>query len=192
MTRLLACVRGALFRLAATRNPHRIQIAPGLELYGKLEIRGPGCVQIGRNCVVGRMPGNRSHYVTLYTHSSQARIVIGNDARLFAARISCKYSVEIGDNILIEEAGIRDTDFHSLDKGHGDPIGETIERCRVVIGNRVGIASRSMIAKGVTIGDDVVVGPGSIVIRSVPDRCFVIGNPARILEPRSLPTRLPR
>ena len=41
---------------------------------------------------------------------------------------------------------------------------------------------RSMILKGVTIGDNVVVAAGSIVTKSVPSNCLVAGNPAKIIK----------
>ena len=39
-----------------------------------------------------------------------------------------------------------------------------------------------MIMPGVTIGDHVYVGGGSVVTKSVPDHCIVAGNPARIVR----------
>lgn len=33
-----------------------------------------------------------------------------------------------------------------------------------------------------TIGDNVVVGAGSVVTKDVPDNVVVVGNPARILK----------
>lgn len=35
---------------------------------------------------------------------------------------------------------------------------------------------------GVTIGDEVVVGAGSIVTKDVPSNCIVAGNPAKIIR----------
>ena len=50
------------------------------------------------------------------------------------------------------------------------------------IGRRCFIGGRSIIMPGVEIGDDCVVGAGSVVTKSVPDRCIVAGNPARIIR----------
>lgn len=50
-----------------------------------------------------------------------------------------------------------------------------------VIGNRVDVGSNAVIIGGITIGDDVVIGSGSVVIRDVPSRAVVAGNPARVL-----------
>jgi maltose O-acetyltransferase len=191
MRRALARMYGAMFRLWAIRRGDRLQIGPNLELYGRLDIRGPGIVKIGAHCVIGGAWGDRSQFVTLYTQDPESILLIGSHARLFAARVSCKYSIIIGDNVLIEESGILDTDFHSLNEERGPTVDESPERCRVTIGNRVSIASRCLISKGVGIGSDTIVGPGSIVTRSIPDGCFALGNPARVID-RLEALRMPR
>lgn len=50
------------------------------------------------------------------------------------------------------------------------------------VGRNCFIGGRSMILPGVEIGDNCVVGAGSVVTKSVPPRCVVAGNPARILR----------
>jgi putative colanic acid biosynthesis acetyltransferase WcaB len=50
------------------------------------------------------------------------------------------------------------------------------------LGNRVDVGSNVVIIGDIDIGDDVVIGAGSVVIKSVPAGCVVAGNPARILK----------
>ena len=50
------------------------------------------------------------------------------------------------------------------------------------IGANCFIGGRSLILPGIEIGDGCVVGAGSVVTRSVPPRCLIAGNPARILR----------
>jgi len=52
----------------------------------------------------------------------------------------------------------------------------------VKIGKGVWIAPNVTIIMGVTIGDESVIGTGSVVIRDVPPRTVVAGNPAKILK----------
>jgi acetyltransferase-like isoleucine patch superfamily enzyme len=46
----------------------------------------------------------------------------------------------------------------------------------------VSIGANSVILPGVTIGEDALVGAGSVVTRDVPDKARVAGNPARIIR----------
>jgi maltose O-acetyltransferase len=51
----------------------------------------------------------------------------------------------------------------------------------VVIGRNVWIGGGAIILPSVTIGDDAIVGAGSVVTRDVPAGTTVVGNPARPL-----------
>lgn len=50
----------------------------------------------------------------------------------------------------------------------------------IKIGERVWIGANATVLPGVTIGDNAVIGAGSIVTRDVPENTVVTGNPARI------------
>jgi len=52
----------------------------------------------------------------------------------------------------------------------------------VHIGRNVWIGGGAIILPGVTIGDDALIGAGSVVTRDVPSGCTAFGNPARIRE----------
>lgn len=54
----------------------------------------------------------------------------------------------------------------------------------VRIGVNVWIGGSSIILPGVTIGDDAIIGAGSVVTRDVPAGATVIGSPARIKSDR--------
>jgi len=182
MKQLLARIKGKLFTIWCKLFSKNVNIGTGLLLYKKLLIDGPGRIYIGDNCLVGGIKGDKSKYVTIDTHSSDAVIRIGNDVRLYAARVSANYGISIGNDVLIEESGVVDTDFHSIDRRRDDAVHEVPENCRVTIGNNVRIGALSIVTKGVTIEDNVTVIPGSIVAKSIKSDCRVGGNPARSMK----------
>jgi UDP-2-acetamido-3-amino-2,3-dideoxy-glucuronate N-acetyltransferase len=55
---------------------------------------------------------------------------------------------------------------------------------------RASIGSGSTILCGLTIGEGATVGAGSVVTRDVPAGAVVAGNPARLMPPRKVPSRL--
>jgi maltose O-acetyltransferase len=37
------------------------------------------------------------------------------------------------------------------------------------------------VLKGVTIGDNAIIGAGSVVVGDIPPNCVAVGNPARVI-----------
>ncbi len=58
-------------------------------------------------------------------------------------------------------------------------------RKKVIIGNDVWIGTRAIILPGITIGNGVIIGAGSIVTKDIPDYAIAAGNPARIVRYRN-------
>lgn len=53
----------------------------------------------------------------------------------------------------------------------------------VHIGRRCWIGAGAMILPGVTIGDNTVIGAGSVVTRDIPADVVAVGNPCRVMRP---------
>ena len=53
---------------------------------------------------------------------------------------------------------------------------------RPIIGNNVTIHVNCVISGGIHVGNNVVIGAGTILFKSVPDNCTVVGNPAYIVK----------
>lgn len=51
-----------------------------------------------------------------------------------------------------------------------------------VIGDNVTLGANVCIIGGITIGNNVVIGAGSVVVDSLPDNVVAVGNPARIIK----------
>lgn len=50
------------------------------------------------------------------------------------------------------------------------------------IGKRCFIGLRAIILPGVHIGDDVIIGAGSVVTKDIPSNCVAVGNPAKVVK----------
>lgn len=53
----------------------------------------------------------------------------------------------------------------------------------ITIGNDCWIASNVVICGGVTIGDNCVIGAGSVVTRDIPPNSLAAGNPCKVIRP---------
>jgi galactoside O-acetyltransferase len=53
---------------------------------------------------------------------------------------------------------------------------------QIHIGKNVWLGAGAIILPGVTIGDNSIVGAGSVVTKDVPANVIVVGNPARVLR----------
>jgi len=59
---------------------------------------------------------------------------------------------------------------------------ETIIAKPVYIGRNVWITTRCIILPGVRIGDNSVIGAGSVVTKNIPANCLAAGNPAKVVR----------
>ena len=60
----------------------------------------------------------------------------------------------------------------------------------VKIGNDVWLPGRSIVLPNVEIGDNTVIGIGSIINRSLPKGCFAAGSPCRVIKENCYPKEL--
>lgn len=144
---------------------------------------------IGDNCqfrsgVVTNLFG-LNHRCVLSTHRAGAKIKIGNGSGLSGATIGCATSVELGEQVMVgANSVITDFDWHSLDPYHRND-GEILSR-PVYIGDRVWIGANCLVLKGVSIGENTIVGAGSVVSSSLPANMICAGNPCKPIKPLKL------
>ncbi len=88
--------------------------------------------------------------------------------------------VTIGNNVMFgPRVGIYTTN-HAFDPD--ERIANVVVSKPVHIGNRVWIAADVKIVQGVTIGDDSIVGAGSVVTKNIPAGVIAAGNPCRVIR----------
>jgi acetyltransferase-like isoleucine patch superfamily enzyme len=114
-----------------------------------------------------------------------ASLTIGNDVGVSQTAIICHDNIVIGDKVKIG-GGVKiyDTDFHSL-----DPVVRASKEdqnqkktAAVFIEDNVFIGAYSIILKGLTIGENSIIGAGSIVTKSVPKNQIWAGSPAKFIK----------
>ncbi len=112
--------------------------------------------------------------------AGQGRISIGDCCLICpGVRVSSASAVHIGDGTLLANGVyITDADWHGLydrvSPGASEP---------VRIGANVWLGDSVIVCKGVSIGDDSVVGAGSVVVGDIPPGVVAAGNPARVVKP---------
>ena len=100
--------------------------------------------------------------------------------------MAARDSVTIGIDCLIAEmVSVRDHDhcFDRLDVATRD---QGFSVAPVSIGKNVWLASKVSVLKGVTIGDNAIVGANAVVTRDIPANAIAVGIPARVIRIRGL------
>jgi acetyltransferase-like isoleucine patch superfamily enzyme len=165
-------------RLAATAGRRgRRTIGSGFVSNGHLRLRGPGTIRIG----AGVNAWTRAEDNFLTTLSPEAVIEVGDNVRLNGCDIQAAARVIVGDDCILGSCIIVDTDYHSVEVDRRE-VGAPVVTKPVSIGRNVWVAGKATVLKGVTIGDDSVVGYGAVVVADVPAGVVVAGNPARVVR----------
>jgi acetyltransferase-like isoleucine patch superfamily enzyme len=125
-----------------------------------------------------------NHPVVLRTLAAGARIEIGDRVGISGGTVCAAKLVKIGDDTMLgANVTIADTDFHSLHIAHRSGHSHsTVGVAEVRIGKRVFIGTNAIVLKGVTVGDNSVIGAGSVVTTSLPENCIAAGNPCRVIR----------
>jgi acetyltransferase-like isoleucine patch superfamily enzyme len=118
---------------------------------------------------------------TISTHSQTAEIIIGNNCAFSAIVIGARESIRIGNDVMVgANVLITDFDWHSMrpdERQHGVPASRPI-----VIADNVFIGYSATILKGVSIGENSVIGANSVVTKDIPANVIAAGNPCRVIK----------
>lgn len=121
--------------------------------------------------------------VTLRTMNASSEIKIGDNTGISGSVVCSQISINIGSNVLIgSNVVICDTDLHPTKIENRRFSNQNIKSKPIKIEDNVWIGMNSTILKGVTIGENSVVGAGSVVVTSIPENCIAGGNPAKVIK----------
>ena len=88
--------------------------------------------------------------------------------------------VKFGDNVFIAPNCGFYTAGHPINK---DERNEGLEYAKpIAVGNDVWIGGNVVVLPGVTIGDNVVIGAGSVVNKDIPSNSIAVGNPCKVIK----------
>ncbi|SLK13241.1 acyltransferase [Clostridium chauvoei] len=169
---------------------NKVNFGKKLNLYGVPVIfkKKESQLNIGENCTIkssflSNLIG-LSQRTIIVTRTKEAKINIGNNVGISGATIYARKAITIGDNTLIGgNVKILDNDFHPIEvEARNIDDKDKIGTREIVIGKDCFIGCNSIILKGTKIGDESVVGAGSIVSGEFPKGVVIAGNPAKIIK----------
>lgn len=138
---------------------------------------------IGDNCVfysreTSNKMGLNHRCIVCTSHDAglNAKLSIGNNCGFSGCSIWCFKSITIGNNVRVgANTMILDGDAHFNDSRTPPPQD-------IVIEDNVFIGANCIIRKGVTIGENSVIGMGSMVLHDIPANAVAVGNPAKVIR----------
>lgn len=113
-----------------------------------------------------------------------AEIVVGDHVGVNGLIVTCRKRISIGDHTMTAANVILiDTDGHVPWPPEKRFSGSTAEYDQPIeIGRYAWIGANSIILKGSKIGDNSIIGAGSVVSGEIPANCLAAGNPARVIR----------
>lgn len=88
--------------------------------------------------------------------------------------------VTFGDNVLVGPNCSFYTPLHPMDANTRNTGVE--KALPISVGNNVWFGGSVTVLPGVTIGDNAVIGAGSVVTKDVPDNVLAVGNPCKVVR----------
>ncbi len=140
----------------------------------------PGsCISIGNDCSFNSSSLSNfrgiNHNCILSTDKSDAKLIIGNKCGFSGVSITCDKLIQIGNNVIVgANSKISDRNGHE-DRYYYPPR-------EVKIGNNVWVGMDVTIMPGVEIGDNSIIGAGSIVTKDIPANVVAAGNPCKVIK----------
>jgi len=140
-------------------------------------VSGPN-IHIGKNVTMVAGDGFRTTLTTTKMHGVAGSITIGDNVLVMnGVRVSSANKIVIGDDCMLANfCYLMDADWHDIydrtySPGRNAPI---------ILERGVWVGDSAIVCKGVHIGENSIVGAGSVVRHDVPANVIVTGNPAKV------------
>lgn len=156
-------------------------VGPGMDVSSprNVEIWGAG-ITAGNHLHLHASHGSYVRLATWRTGEREGRIVIGDCVLISpGTHIVASEEIVIGsDTMIASNCYISDSDWHDT----YDRTAELDKHKPIRIGENVWLGVRVIVAKGVTIGENSIIGAGAVVTQDIPANCIAAGNPARVVR----------
>lgn len=179
-------VKKAWYRLIRLYVRHKL--APQLTSLGNhpfivkpwyIELFG-GPIRIGNHITLLGCSDKKTRLTVWSDKPGVPGITIGDHVLISpGVRISAADSVRIGDScMLASHVYITDSDWHGIYDRSMTPKASY----EVILEENVWIGDSAIVCKGVTIGENSVIGAGSVVVSDIPSNVIAAGNPAKVIK----------
>ena len=148
----------------------------------KLEIGPEATLKIGRWAWLGHGCKVRVHEGEV---SIGAKTVIGQECT-----ISAFQHVSIGRECIIADKVMLIDFDHGVTEVERPIRTQGIYKRDVRVGHNVWIGYGACILRGVTVGDNSIIGTSSVLTRTIPENAVVAGVPARVIRMRDTPAQM--
>jgi acetyltransferase-like isoleucine patch superfamily enzyme len=157
----------------------RIDVKPEVWGIWNISVYGPN-IELNGRVRMFAADGSKIYFAAMKRGEHEGEIKIGDNVLVMSGvRISSASSIIIGDHCMLANyCYIMDADWHDI-YDRMKPVGKTAP---VRLEKNVWIGDSAIICKGVTIGENSIVGAGSVVTRDIPPNVIVAGNPAEIVR----------
>jgi acetyltransferase-like isoleucine patch superfamily enzyme len=143
------------------------------------EIGREATVRLGRWCWIGDGSKIRAHEGEV---SFGAKSVMGQECT-----ISAYQHVSIGRECIVADRVMLIDFDHGVVETERPIRVQGIYKRDVRVGHNVWIGYGACLLRGVTVGDNAIIGTSSVITAAVPDNAVVAGAPARLLRMRDAP-----
>jgi len=162
-------------------RPHLTSLGEGYHFIRPWNVKIFGSpIEIGKHTHVICSSDSNIRLVIWAGNENEGQITIGDYCLISpGVRITSAVNIQIGNNCMLANGVfVTDADWHGI----YDRLESIGKAAPVILKENVWVGDCATICKGVTIGENSIVGAGSVVTSDVPPNSIAAGNPAKVVK----------